>query len=144
MREYDKNKILKGFRRIIDERSLESMTRSLYRFFTLRCGFIAHYNIHGFKDYYSGRNFLEFLSHFTNPPFYIYCNNEYGDWFREMSEYAKASEQQILFEFENKELNAKLALLQSLAHELGYEVVSKQSQVEMLNVDENGQFRLTL
>lgn len=30
-----------------------------YKFLCLACGFIAHYNIHGFKDHYDGNSLLQ-------------------------------------------------------------------------------------
>lgn len=138
---YDKNKVLKGFKRVIDDRSLESMNKTLYEFFHLYCGFIAHYNIHGFKDYYSGRGFLEFLNNFTHPSYYL-TNGKYGEWIQGMIDYAKMHEKQIRFEFDNALMNKKLNTLRHLAEELGYEITSKQSEATPLSVDESGQFSL--
>jgi hypothetical protein len=76
------------------------MNSTLYTFLNLYCDF--HYNIHGFKDYYRGRSFLEFLRLFTHPPFYLMNNNQYGEWVREMIDYSKSQEKKIHFEIENE------------------------------------------
>lgn len=142
-REYNKEKIIKGFKRIIDERSLNSMTKSMYEFFYLQCDFIAHYNQLGFMDYYSGTRFIEFLEHFSNPSWYLFSNNPYQVWIQEMIQYVKENEKHIIFEFENKQLNKKIKLLRQLADELGYDIMSKNhQQVSPVFIEESGQISL--
>ena len=58
--------VVRNFRRVIEARDISLMNRELYQFLNLYCGFIAHYNINGFKAVYSPPNeFAEvFIRHF--------------------------------------------------------------------------------
>ncbi len=58
--------LIKNFKEIIENRDINRMKKELYEFLTLYCGFIAHYNIEGFKaTYRSPRDFAEvFICHF--------------------------------------------------------------------------------
>ena len=56
--------LLRSFERCLKSKNLESMTKDLYEFFNQRCGFIAHYDIHGFRDaYQEPEEFLEFYEY---------------------------------------------------------------------------------
>lgn len=52
---YPFEKTVKQYRRLQKEDSLENMTEYMYHFFMYACGDIAHYNIHGFRDYYDNK-----------------------------------------------------------------------------------------
>lgn len=41
--------------------SLEEMQQELYKYLTLNCGFIAHYDINGFKGTYADKDFVTFV-----------------------------------------------------------------------------------
>ena len=58
--------VIKNFKQVIETRDINRMKKELYDFFTLNCGFIAHYNIEGFKETYRApRDFAEvFIRHF--------------------------------------------------------------------------------
>ena len=58
--------IARNFRQVIENRDMSLMGRELYEFLNLYCGFIAHYNIDGFKAQYSApRDFADiFIRHF--------------------------------------------------------------------------------
>ena len=58
--------VVRCFKRVIESRDINKMTKELYEFLILHCGFIAHYNIHGFKSTYSPPNeFADvFIRHF--------------------------------------------------------------------------------
>ncbi len=60
--------VVKCFKRVIESRDINKMTRELYQFLNLHCGFIAHYDIHGFKSVYSPpKEFAEvFIRHFDS------------------------------------------------------------------------------
>jgi hypothetical protein len=45
--------VVRNFRWVIEERDIGLMKRELYEFLHLHCGFIAQFNIDGFKDVYS-------------------------------------------------------------------------------------------
>ena len=58
--------VIRNFRRVIERRDMSLMGKELYEFLNLHCGFIAHYNIDGFKATYSApRDFANiFIRHF--------------------------------------------------------------------------------
>ena len=45
--------LIKNFKEVIEGRNIDKMNKELYEFLTLSCGFIAHYNIEGFKATYT-------------------------------------------------------------------------------------------
>ena len=73
--------IIKNFKEVIENRDINRINKELYDFLNLYCGFIAHYDINGFKAAYrSHRDFAGvFIRHFDNQhPYYstIYpCHN---------------------------------------------------------------------
>ena len=58
--------VMHNFRQVIEARDIQLMGKELYQFLNLHCGFIAHYDINGFKSVYSPpREFAEvFIRHF--------------------------------------------------------------------------------
>ena len=68
--------VVKNFRRIIEARDMSLMNKELYLFLNLYCGFIAHYNIHGFRETYAspGEFANVFIRHFDQNHRY-YCGN---------------------------------------------------------------------
>jgi hypothetical protein len=58
--------VIKNFKEVIETRSIDKMNKELYQFLNLYCGFIAHYDINGFKDTYRNlRDFTDtFIRHF--------------------------------------------------------------------------------
>jgi hypothetical protein len=58
--------VVKNFKRVIESRDINNMTKELYNFLNLYCGFIAHYDINGFKSVYSAPKQLAdvFIRHF--------------------------------------------------------------------------------
>ena len=78
--------VVKKFRKIIEDRDFKTMNKELYQFLNLHCGFIAHYNMNGFKSVYSPpKEFAEvFIRHFdSDHPYFdgaYRCHeNEYED-----------------------------------------------------------------
>lgn len=75
-------KVVKNFRRVIESRNINKMTNELYQFLNLHCGFIAHYDINGFKSVYSPpKDFAEvFIRHFDSEHRYFsgiyHCHEE--------------------------------------------------------------------
>jgi hypothetical protein len=95
----DKLSVVRNFRQVIETRDISLMNKELYQFFTLYCGFIAHYNIDGFKDVYSSpKEFAEvFIRHFDSRHKYFngiypYHNETYRD-----TEYTKSEIKQEFF-----------------------------------------------
>jgi hypothetical protein len=74
--------VIKNFQEVIETRNIDKMNKELYQFLNLYCGFIAHYDINGFKDTYRNpREFADtFIRHFDrNHPYFsqIYaCHQE--------------------------------------------------------------------
>ena len=68
--------VVKKFRKVIESRDMTLMDKELYQFLNLYCGFIAHYNIHGFRDTYTTpRDFTDvFIRHFDENHRY-FCGN---------------------------------------------------------------------
>jgi hypothetical protein len=58
--------VIKNFQEVIETRNIDKMNKELYQFLNLYCGFIAHYDINGFKaTYQSPLDFAEtFIRHF--------------------------------------------------------------------------------
>jgi len=61
-------RVVKNFRKVIEIRDINAMKKELYQFLNLHCGFIAHYDINGFKSVYSPpKEFAEvFIRHFDS------------------------------------------------------------------------------
>jgi hypothetical protein len=74
--------VIKNFKEVIETRKIDRMNKELYQFLNFYCGFIAHYDINGFKaTYQSPLDFAEaFIRHFDrNHPYFsqIYaCHQE--------------------------------------------------------------------
>ena len=68
--------VVNNFRRVIEARNMSLMNKELYQFLNLYCGFIAHYNIHGFRETYAApRDFADvFIRHFDRNHRY-FCGN---------------------------------------------------------------------
>ena len=62
----DKLPVVSNFRKVIEKQDICHMKKELYEFFHLHCGFIAHFDINGFKATYSRpEDFTEvFMRHF--------------------------------------------------------------------------------
>ena len=75
-------RVVKNFRKVIESRDINAMTKELYQFLNLHCGFIAHYDINGFKSVYSPpKEFAEvFIRHFDSEHRYFsgiyHCHEE--------------------------------------------------------------------
>lgn len=64
MNEEQQQKVLRNFKKVIDKRNTEFINKELYYHLNLNCNFIAHFNLHGFREAYSGENFDEFVEKF--------------------------------------------------------------------------------
>jgi len=58
--------VVRNFRQVIESRDISLMKKELYQFLNLYCGFIAHYDINGFKATYAEpKDFADvFIRHF--------------------------------------------------------------------------------
>ena len=68
--------VVRKFRKVIENRDMNMMDKELYQFLNLYCGFIAHYNIYGFRETYTPpREFADvFIRHFDRDHRY-FCGN---------------------------------------------------------------------
>ena len=68
--------VVRNFRQVIEARDMSLMNGELYQFLNLYCGFIAHYNIHGFRETYAspGEFAHVFMRHFDRGHGY-FCGN---------------------------------------------------------------------
>ena len=68
--------VVRKFRQVIESRDMNKMDKELYQFLNLYCGFIAHYNIQGFRETYtSPGEFADvFIRHFDHDHRY-FCGN---------------------------------------------------------------------
>jgi len=68
--------VVRKFRQVIEKRDMNLMDKELYEFLNLYCGFIAHYNIYGFREIYTPpREFADvFIRHFDRDHRY-FCGN---------------------------------------------------------------------
>ena len=64
--------VVRNFRKVIEARDISVMKKELYQFLILNCGFIAHYDIRGFKETYRRPETFAgvFIRHFD-------CENKY-------------------------------------------------------------------
>lgn len=111
-----------NLKRIVKEGNLSSLKKPLYEFIHLNCGFIAHYNLDGFKStYFEGDSYVEFLERLREGCDVYACDLEdnYG--------------------FTNKEV--KEALTAILTDEV---IATAQSNVAQQNKSERYQEYLTL
>jgi len=69
--------VVRNFGRVIEKRDINLMKKELYQFLNLYCGFIAHYDINGFKTVYSPpKEFAgTFIRHFDRE--HLYFNGIY-------------------------------------------------------------------
>ena len=77
--------VVRNFRKVIESRDINHMTKELYEFLHLYCGFIAHYDTNGFKSVYSTpKEFADvFIRHFDSDHRYfngIYPYHEEPYW----------------------------------------------------------------
>ena len=68
--------VVRKFRKVIESRDMSLMDKELYQFLNLYCGFIAHYNIYGFREAYAApRDFADvFIRHLDRDHRY-FCGN---------------------------------------------------------------------
>lgn len=120
--------LYKKFKRCVDTKTIEKMDTKLYHFFMYQAGFIAHYNIHGFRSEYSGRDFLHWFKNFAQPnwTYFLPSNDEWQDLKKACAEYAKENQVEVYTYFERQLHNTKIAMFESLAKDLGVAVTGEQ------------------
>lgn len=136
-------KAFKRFQRVIDKRDSSLIDKNLYEHLHLHCGFIAHYDIHGFRATYSGiEGFRRFVEHFDIriDGYWKSCWIE-GDYVAlntDMVNYVMERADQIYAELDHHKRNAELALAHALLEKHGFNVETTVANVPVLE-EESGQ-----
>lgn len=123
----EKEKVYKNFKQVVAKRDINLMQKSLYNHLHLHCGFIAHYDIHGFKAEYSGQNFRRFIEWLMENPHLVW--GDYTDINGGIREYLAGQYQQILAELDAEQANRELILLRALAEKHGIELPPMKKDV---------------
>jgi len=124
-------RVVKVFRKVIESRDIKYMTKELYDFLNLYCGFIAHYNIGGFKSVYSmPKQFADvFIRHFDREHRYFdgiyHCHEEpyretdfsKAEIKQEFSRIVEAHKEQISRWAETKQRSERYKVYQALKKE---------------------------
>lgn len=137
--------LLKKFKRCVDEYSIEKMDKKLYHFFMYECGFIAHYSIYGFREEYSGKDFLRWFQVFAEPNWMFFIpDNEYNNLRKLCAEYAKEKATSVYEHFARLERNKKIQQFHTLSKELGIAVAKNEDNhaAYLYKEEANGQFSL--
>ena len=116
-----KLKTYRKFKTVIEKRDISLMDRNLYQHLNLRCGFIAHYDMDGFKRVYSSHGFLDFCDHFMRGNHIYY--GEYSDVNKAIKLLVVMHIDNIRQEFQDKVLQDELKLLHTLAEKHGVKVI---------------------
>lgn len=66
MTDEQQEKVLNNFKRVIDTKNPGLINKNLYYHLNLNCNFVAHFNLEGFREAYSGDNFKEFVGLFSS------------------------------------------------------------------------------
>lgn len=142
----EKEKAYKCFCRVIEKRDITLMDKNLYHALYQYMSFIAHYNIHGFKDEYLGNGFLRFVKHFLNPPFYGLASTGTEDLGAAMQDVVRKHVDKIFYEFENQHIKKEIELMKRLAEKHGYTVIPiSENTIDLnTNVNEEGQITLAI
>lgn len=118
----EQEKALKQFKKVIDMRDAELIAKSLYNHLYLHCGFIAHYDIFGFRQTYSGQGFRDFVEHFdlNNPKMREWSHWLGGDYTavnHDMAAYVTSQAPMIYAEMDEEQRKAELAMENKLLEE---------------------------
>lgn len=151
VKEINKDKVFKKFKKVVDKRDIKLMDKELYHYLHQYAGFIAHYDIHGFRATYEDRGFLEFICHFEDC--FFLCFGDHGPFNAELKQYVAQHAGQIRAEFAHQEEQKELQLIQQLASKHGLSIAHRSTiqspapvhtllaPAELLNkVGTNGQF----
>ena len=100
--------VVRNFRQVIEARDMSIMNKGLYQFLNLHCGFIAHYDIHGFRSTYTApRDFADvFIRHFDRDHRYFCGNYACHSEPYQNSEFTKAEIKQEFFRIVDRHKDA--------------------------------------
>jgi len=130
----EQEKVFKHFKKVIDKRDSGLITKSLYNHLHVHCDFIAHYDIFGFRGYYSGLSFREFVEHFDlNNPETVYWRHwlrgDYTEINQDMARYVTLQAPTIYAELDAEQKKLELALAMKLLekHSVSVPITSSKS-----------------
>ena len=144
VREYDSpnpKTVLQNVQRVLESQDIDLLQTPAYRILITHCGFIAHYNLEGFratyKDHLDGfvQEFLEqhgggWESYLANPKSYLYDTSYRGvmlaDLVRDLITLFKLHQAGIAWASETKRRARRVANLEREAEALGFTVERKE------------------
>jgi hypothetical protein len=144
LNEIEQEKLFKKFRKVMDARDSQKIDKALYHHLHQHCGFIAHYNIHGYRDTYEGHGFLDFIKHFE--VCYYLGYGDHGKFNLRLKQYVVENAEMIRNEFALKAEQKELMLLNSLAEKHGLslqgkgEVIPDSLPVLPCSISDSGQY----
>jgi hypothetical protein len=145
----EQEKLFKKFRKVLDTRDSQKIDKALYHHLYQHCGFIAHYNIHGYRDTYEGRGFLDFIKHFEQCYYLGY--GDHGKFNLRLKQYVVENAEVIRYEFAMKAEQKELKLLQSLAEKHGVSLQAKsedipkrQTEFVACSISDSGQYMFAI
>ena len=120
----EKKNAYANFKQVVDARDISKMNKTLYTHLNCHCGYIAHYDIHGFRDYYSGKSgFVNFLDEFISEHTQWWCPQaDYRDINNAMFDYFIGQYKQIKQEAIQEQANKEKAMLKELAEKHGFSI----------------------
>lgn len=119
---HQKQRIYKKFMKVVKARDSQLIDKALYDFLYIRSGFIAHYNIHGFKDHYMGhQGMIELLDELLQHH-YEWGAGSYTDIGNALKAIAREVLPVIRHEAEEEKRKREIQTLQKLASKHGYHV----------------------
>lgn len=137
--------VVRCIRKVAQEKNIDFLTRPAYQFITLKLGFIAHYDLSGFREVY--RDLREFFSRlqtseYSNDKDYNIRwadrqenDSDFNKWYgeenqkntawtiREIVKIARQYEKEITDHFNEKQKEAELKQAEVLAGKHGYSLV---------------------
>lgn len=146
-------KLLKEFKKVILTRDSSKIGKALYNFLHCNTGFIAHYNIHGFRETYSGLDFRDFVEHFdllhaNRYPWLMGRNSDYYELIKDMANVVTNQASIIYFELSDKQRTKEIALAKMLLIKHGVtvpvveEIPVVQESLFAFTPDANGQMAM--
>lgn len=124
-----KQRIYKKFLKVVKARDSHLIDKALYDFLHIRSGFIAHYNIHGFREYYENLSGMIDLLEELLRHHYEWGVGSYTDIGNALKAIAREMLPVVRAEAEEEKRQQELATLQKLATKHGYHVGTAAEQL---------------
>lgn len=124
--------IVSAFRRYLETGDSAKITKALYDFLMMKCGFIAHYDIHGFRGVY--RDPAALLAVFDRSPWdrpvehsaSVYTDGMFDqEVYRQMVETADERREQVVAASVASREADEVATAEALARKHGFRLVSE-------------------